>query len=76
MRLSAWSSAAFEHFADIFNRTDPAGLPASDYAEPRSEANANWFTSDVSGDNLAKLKERFFGVGPYASMLPMCAPPK
>ena len=66
---------AFAHFVDIFNRTDPNGLPASDYAEPRTKANANHFTFDAGYDDLAKFEKRVFGIGNYAQMMPMCAPP-
>jgi hypothetical protein len=65
---------AFAHFVDIFNRTDPAGLPASDYAEPRSKANANHFTFDAGYDDLNRFEARVFGRGTYATMTPICRP--
>lgn len=66
---------AFAHFVDIFNRTDPTGLPASDYAEPRTKKNANHFTFDAGYDNLDTFAARVFGKGPYAHMMPICSPP-
>ena len=65
---------AFAHFVDIFNRTDPAGLPASDYAEPRDNSNANHFTFDAGYDDLNRFEQRVFGRGSYASMTPICRP--
>ena len=65
---------AFAHFVDIFNRTDPAGLPASDYAEPRDKSNANHFTFDAGYDDLNRFEQRVFGRGSYAAMTPMCRP--
>lgn len=53
---------AWARFVDIFNRTDPTGLPASDYAEPRTKANANKFTFDAGYDDLNKFEARVFGV--------------
>ena len=68
--------AAFVAFSDIYTRTDPAGLPASDYAEPRSKSNANHFTFDISATTLAQFEQRVFGIGHFAQMMPICAPPK
>lgn len=66
--------AAWSAFADIFNRTDPAGLPASLYGWPRTPANGAKFTMDESNTQLGKFERRVFGEGPYAQMSPMCRP--
>jgi hypothetical protein len=68
--------AAFTHFVDIFNRTDPSGLPASDYAEPRDKTNANEYTFSAGKATLSEFEARVFGYGHFAQMMPMCAPPK
>ena len=68
--------SAWAHFVDIFNRTDPGGLPASDYAEPRTKANANHFTFDAGYDDLNRFEARVFGRGIYATMTPICRPMK